>query len=44
VKLEELEPQVTRVLVQVRAGAGSDINLAAEMDKQIGIQLAVQSQ
>jgi hypothetical protein len=39
VKLEELEPQVTRVLVQVRAGAGSDINLAAEIDKQIALQL-----
>jgi hypothetical protein len=40
VKLEELEPQVTRVLVQVRAGAGSDINLASEIDKQIALQLA----
>jgi len=39
VKLEELEPQVTRVLVQVRAGAGGDINLASEIDKQIALQL-----
>ncbi len=40
VKLEELEPQVTRVLVQVRSGASGDINLASEIDKQIALQLA----
>lgn len=39
VKLEELEPQLTRVLVQVRAGAGGDVDLAAEIDKQIALQL-----
>lgn len=39
VKLEELEPQVTRVLVQVRSGAGGDVDLAAEIDKQIALQL-----
>ena len=39
VKLEEVEPQVTRVLVQVFKGAGSDIDLAAEMDKQIALRL-----
>lgn len=39
VKLEELEPQVTRVLVQVFKGGGSDIDLAAEMDKQIALRL-----
>ena len=39
VKLEELEPEVTRVLVQVRSGASGDIGLAAEIDKQIALQL-----
>ena len=39
VRLEEVEPQVTRVLVQVFKGAGSDIDLAAEMDKQIALRL-----
>lgn len=40
VKLEELEPQVTRVLVQVfTKGGGTDIDLAAEMDKQIALRL-----
>lgn len=40
VRLEELEPQVTRVLVQViTKGGGSDIDLAAEMDKQIALRL-----
>ena len=40
VKLEELEPQVTRVLVQVfTKSGGSDIDLAAEVDKQIALRL-----
>jgi hypothetical protein len=40
VKLEELEPQVTRVLVQVfTKSGGTDIDLAAEMDKQIALRL-----
>lgn len=40
VRLEELEPQVTRVLVQViTKGGGTDIQLAAEMDKQIALRL-----
>lgn len=39
VRLEELEPQITRVLVQVRSGAGSDVDLAAEIDKQIALRL-----
>lgn len=40
VKVEELEPQVTRVLVQVfTRGGGTDIQLAAEMDKQIALRL-----
>lgn len=40
VKLEELEPQVTRVLVQVfTKGGGADIDLAAEVDKQIALRL-----
>lgn len=40
VKLEEIEPQVTRVLVQVfTKGGGADIDLAAEVDKQIALRL-----
>lgn len=40
VKLEEIEPQVTRVLVQVfTKSGGTDIDLAAEMDKQIALRL-----
>lgn len=40
VKVEELEPQVTRVLVQVfTKGGGADIHLAAEIDKQIALRL-----
>lgn len=40
VKVEELEPQVTRVLVQVfTKGGGTDIQLAAEIDKQIALRL-----
>jgi hypothetical protein len=40
VKVEELEPLVTRVLVQVfTKGGGSDIQLAAEIDKQIALRL-----
>jgi len=40
VKVEELEPQVTRVLVQVFSkGGGTDIQLAAEVDKQIALRL-----
>lgn len=40
VKLEELEPQVTRVLVQVfTKNGGTDIQLAAEIDKQIALRL-----
>jgi len=40
VKVEELEPQVTRVLVQVfKKNGGTDIQLAAEMDKQIALRL-----
>lgn len=40
VGMEELEPQITRVLVQARtSGGGSDIELAAEMDKQIALRL-----
>jgi hypothetical protein len=40
VKIEELEPQVTRVLVQVfTKGGGTDIQLAAEVDKQIALRL-----
>lgn len=41
VKLDEVEPKITRVIVQVRAkGGGRDIDLASEIDKQIALRLA----
>ena len=40
VKVEEIDPKVTRVIVQVRTkGGGTDIDLASEMDKQIALNL-----
>ncbi|HEY6168159.1 MAG TPA: DUF3568 family protein [Verrucomicrobiae bacterium] len=40
VKCEEVDPKVTRVIVQVRTkGGGNDIDLAAEIDKQIALHL-----
>lgn len=40
VKVEEVDPKVTKVIVQVRSkGGGSDIDLAAEIDKQIALHL-----
>lgn len=41
VKVEELDPQVTRVIVQTRTKGGmSDLELAGEIDKQIAVRLA----
>ncbi|HMO66617.1 MAG TPA: hypothetical protein PKE47_15575 [Verrucomicrobiota bacterium] len=40
VEINEIEPGVTRVLVQVRtSGGGADIELAAELQKQIALRL-----
>jgi hypothetical protein len=40
VKVEEAEPNVTRVTVQARRKTGgADIDLASEMDKQIALRL-----
>ncbi|MCD6050102.1 MAG: hypothetical protein K0Q55_1505 [Verrucomicrobia bacterium] len=40
VKVSEVDPNVTQVTVQVRTKAGvSDIDLAAEIDKQIALRL-----
>ncbi|HVY70875.1 MAG TPA: DUF3568 family protein [Verrucomicrobiae bacterium] len=40
VKVQEVEPKVTGVTVQVhRKGGGGDVDLAAEIDKQIALQL-----
>jgi hypothetical protein len=40
VRLTELEPNLTAVLVQARTkGGGADVDLAAEIDKQIAINL-----
>ena len=41
VKVDEVEPGVSRVLVEARRKAGTaDIDLAAEIDKQIALKLA----
>lgn len=41
VKVEELDPKVTRVVVQVRTKGGStDIDLAAQVEKEIALALA----
>lgn len=40
VRIEQVEPRVTAVAVQTRtSGGGSDIELAAEIDKQIALRL-----
>ena len=40
VKVDEVEPKITRLTVQVRKNSGgSDIDLASEIDKQIALQL-----
>jgi hypothetical protein len=41
IKVEELDPEVTRVTVQTRTKGGlSDLELAGELDKQIAVRLA----
>jgi hypothetical protein len=41
VKVDEVEPSVSRVLVEARRkGGAADIDLAAEIDKQIALKLA----
>ena len=41
VKVDEVEPGISRVLVEARKkGGGADIDLAAEVDKQIALKLA----
>lgn len=41
VKVDEVEPGVSRVLVEARKkGGAADIDLAAEVDKQIALKLA----
>ncbi len=40
VRVDEVEPRVSRVFVQARRnGSRGDINLAAELDKQIALRL-----
>ena len=40
VRVDEVEPRVSRVFVQARrSGSRGDINLAAELDKQIALRL-----
>ncbi len=41
VRVDEVEPKVSRVIVQARGkGGGKDIDLASEIDKQIALRLA----
>ena len=40
VKVDEVEPGVSRVQVEARKGGTADIDLAAELDKQIALKLA----
>ena len=41
VRVEEVDPKVTRVLVQCRTkGGGADLALASEIDKRIALRLA----
>lgn len=40
IKVEEVDPKVSRVIVQARKkGGGRDIDLASEIDKQIALRL-----
>jgi len=40
VKLDEVEPSISRVVVQARrSGGGGNVDLASEIDKQIALQL-----
>jgi len=40
IRVDEVEPRVSRIFVQARrSGARGDINLAAELDKQIALRL-----
>jgi hypothetical protein len=38
-KVDEVDPRVTRVVVQARRGATKDIALAAELEKQVALRL-----
>jgi hypothetical protein len=38
-RIEQIDPKVTAVTVQARRGGGSDIDLAAEIEKQIALKL-----
>lgn len=40
VKVEEIEPGITRILTQARgSGSGSKISIASEIDKQVALKL-----
>jgi hypothetical protein len=40
VRIDEVEPKVSRIVVQVRtSGGGGDVDLASEIDKRIALQL-----
>lgn len=40
IKVDEVEPRVSRIRVQARRGNGrGDLNLAAELDKQVALRL-----
>jgi len=41
VEMDDSEPRITKVSVQVRRGASADVDLASEIDKQIYGQLII---
>ena len=41
VKITKVDDKVTELVIMVRHGLGADIDLAAELDKQIALQLTV---
>jgi len=41
VKITKVDDKVTELVIMVRKGLGADIDLAAELDKQIALQLTV---
>ena len=39
VKVDEVDPKISRVIVQARSGSRADIETASEVDKRIALQL-----
>lgn len=43
VKVTDLDGKMTQVIVQARGGVGGDVDLAAEISKQIGMELVAET-